>query len=104
MTAQEIYDTAPIGSVIRYADGADKPPARYRQKLRAWESRNGLAKLTEKHPGAPGRAPAHFVLTVDHGWLVTNTLYRLDSRLRFDIVSKPPVHNPPEPAAPATPA
>ena len=102
MTAQEIYDSVPIGARLRFSDGQPKPKLRFVQKLRAWESRNGFGKLTEKHR-PDGGAPAYFVLTTDLGWLKINTLYRLDSRLRFDVVFMPPgaetsVHNAPGPS------
>ena len=45
MSAQHIYDHAPLGSLIKYADGAPKPPARFTRKLRDWESRNGVGRL-----------------------------------------------------------
>ena len=33
MSAQSIYDTAPLGSLIRYSDGTKEPPARHTRKL-----------------------------------------------------------------------
>lgn len=89
MTAQEIFDSVPIGARLRFSDGQPKPAARFRQKVRAWDGRNGCATLTEKH-GPDAGAPPYFVLTNDLGWLKVNTLYDLDSRLRFDVVSLPP--------------
>ena len=46
MSAHTVYDCASLGSVIRYFDGTARPPARFRKKLSAWESRNGAGRLT----------------------------------------------------------
>lgn len=35
MSAHTIYDSASLGSVIRYSDGTPKPPVRFRKKLSA---------------------------------------------------------------------
>ena len=52
-TARDIYDTAPIGSVITFSDGSPKPPDRgYRRSraLETWRCRNGRGKLVAKSP------------------------------------------------------
>jgi len=58
LSAREIYDIAPLGSLIRFSDGAPEPPARHRRKRTAWLSNNGAARLVRKTPadhlsGAP---------------------------------------------------
>jgi len=40
VSAQHIYTSAPLGSLIRYSNGKPRPPARFRRKLRAWEHEN----------------------------------------------------------------
>lgn len=50
MSAQTIFDTAPLGSVIRYSDGQPKPPESHRKKLAAWTDRNGVGRLVKKEP------------------------------------------------------
>ena len=50
MSAHTIYDCASLGSVIRYCDRTARPPARFRKKLSAWESRNGTGRLAKKEP------------------------------------------------------
>ena len=40
MSAQLIYDLAPLGSLVRFSDGAPRPPERHRKKLAALETRN----------------------------------------------------------------
>ena len=36
MSAQLIYDHAPLGAIIRYSDSTPRPPKRHRRKLQAW--------------------------------------------------------------------
>lgn len=50
MSAQHIFDAAPLGALIRYADGQPKPPARFNRKLAAWEHSNGVGRLIGKRP------------------------------------------------------
>lgn len=49
MSAQLIYDLAPLGAVIRFSDGTPRPPERHRKKLAAWEHRNSGGRLIRKH-------------------------------------------------------
>jgi hypothetical protein len=58
MSAHIVYDTAPLGALIRYSDGTPRPPARFAKKLAAWERRNGLGRLVRREP-ASGRPIAH---------------------------------------------
>ena len=51
MSAQLIYDHAPLGAIIRYSDGMPRPPERHRRKLQAWENRNNTGRLVKKMPG-----------------------------------------------------
>ena len=50
MSAQHIYMSAPLGSIIRYSDGTPKPPARFKRKFAAWENNNGGGRLVRKTP------------------------------------------------------
>ena len=50
MSAQLIYDLAPLGSLVRFSDGAPRPPERHRKKLAAWEHRNSGGRLIRKQP------------------------------------------------------
>ncbi len=65
MRAQQIFDTAPLGSLIRFSNGEPRPPARFTRKLRAWENENGVGRLVEKRPAyiaATYRSAAGFTL------------------------------------------
>ena len=48
MSAQLIFDTAPLGAIIRYSDGSPHPPERHRRKLQAWERRNNTGRLVNR--------------------------------------------------------
>ena len=50
MSAQHIYVSAPLGSIIRYSDGAPKPPVRFKRKLAVWENNNSGGRLVRKTP------------------------------------------------------
>ncbi len=65
MSAHIVYDSVPLGSVIRYSDGAPKPPERFRKKLAAWGRRNSVGRLIRKEPPherATYTSPACFTL------------------------------------------
>ena len=48
MSAQSIYDQAPIGALIRYSDGTPRPPQRFKNKRAAWENNNNVGRLVRK--------------------------------------------------------
>jgi hypothetical protein len=98
MSAQTIFDTAPLGSLISYSDGKPKPPARFVNKLRAWQRSNGIGRLIRRDApihwstyASPAGITLHqgdfasggvVVMTVHHTYLVT-------SDLAFAIVARP---------------
>lgn len=100
MSAHNVYDNAPLGSLIRYSDGAPKPPARFTKKLAAWQSRNGVARLVKKEPHRDRptyTSPASITLLEDDfasGGVVLVKVMRthsVDSDLCFEIIERPPV-------------
>jgi hypothetical protein len=100
MSAHIVYDSAPLGSLIRYFDGTPKPPARFRKKLSVWESRNGAGRLVRKEPPRPRAtysSPAHFTLHEgdfgEGGTIVVSVrrTYSVESDLRFEIVERPAI-------------
>ena len=65
MSAQSIYDQAPIGALIRYSDGTPRPPQQFKHKLAAWENNNNVGRLVRKaapHTIGNHTAPASFTL------------------------------------------
>jgi hypothetical protein len=98
MSAHTIYDCASLGSKIRYSDGTPKPPARFRKKLSAWESRNGSGRLVRKEPPrsrATYSSPACFTLhegDFGQGGIIVVSVRRtwsIESDLCFEIVERP---------------
>ncbi|TIP72061.1 MAG: hypothetical protein E5X53_27125 [Mesorhizobium sp.] len=99
MYAHTIYDCASLG-IIRYSDGTARPPARFRKKLSAWESRNGTGRLVKKEPPrsrATYSSPACFTLhegDFGQGGTVVVSVRRtwsVESDLRFEIVERPSI-------------
>ena len=97
MSAHIVYDAAPLGSMIRYSDGAAKPPSRFTKKLAAWESRNGAGRLLKKEPPkarATYCSPAYFTLhegDFGQGGIIVVSVrrtYSVESDRRFDIVER----------------
>jgi hypothetical protein len=100
MSAHLVYDTAPLGSVIRYFDSTPKPPSRFRKKLSAWEGRNGTGRLVKKEPPrsrATYSSPAYFTLHEgdfgEGGTVVVSVrrTYSVESDLHFQIVERPSI-------------
>lgn len=99
MSAHIVYDTAPLGALIRYSDGTPKPPARFAKKLAAWERRNGLGRLVRKEPPRDRPAycaPASIILNEGNfaASVILVTVMRqhsLDSDLRYEIVERPTI-------------
>ena len=98
MSAQYIYATAPLGSLIRYSNGEQRPPERFRRKLAAWNNDNGTGRLVERYPGQVTdnyRSPAHFMLhlaTYGSQGVIVMTVrraYSVESPLNFEIVDTP---------------
>ncbi|WP_376706194.1 hypothetical protein RQ479_33130 (plasmid) [Mesorhizobium sp. ISC25] len=100
MSAHTIYDCASLGSVVRYCDGTAWPPARFRKKLSAWESRNGTGRLVKKEPPrtrATYSSPACFTLhegDFGQGGIIVVSVRRtwsVESDLRFEVVERPSI-------------
>ena len=98
MSAQYIFDTAPLGAIVRFSDGAPRPPERFKRKLADWKDRNGTGRLTRKSPaverGGSGY-PAGFALHLgsygsnDVIVLVVTRHFLVTSSLHFEIAEIP---------------
>lgn len=95
LTAQQIFDSAPLGAIIRYSDGTPRPPDRFKHKLHTWKSNNASGRLMSKRKSSGPRYPDGFKLhTGDYGSrgvviLSTNILLSVTSSLRFEIEQLP---------------
>jgi hypothetical protein len=94
LSAQQLYDAAPLGALIRFSDGVAEPPQRHRRKHAAWRSSNGTGRLVRKAP--PKQAlPACFTLhagdfgTADVTIVKAYRVFAVTSPLAFAIVDKP---------------
>jgi len=94
LSAREIYDIAPLGSLIRFSDGTPEPPARHRRKRIAWISNNGAARLVRKNPADHLSGPS-FALNlgnVGSGDVTVVEAYRIitiASVLSYAILERP---------------
>ncbi len=97
MSAQHIYDSAPLGSLIRFSNGEPRPAARFTRKLRAWNEENGMGRLVDRSAGRAGAypSPATFALHLGNYdsqgtiVMVVRRIYTVDSALRFEISEQP---------------
>lgn len=98
-TAQAIFDTAPLGAIIRYQDGTPKPPARFNRKVQAWERFNGTGQLVKKEPasqlGTYELAASFTLFKGDFGSggivvIKAFETFSVTSRLQFDVTRTPP--------------
>ena len=98
MSAHQVYDNAPLGSLIGYSDGTPKPPPRFTKKLAAWQSRNGVARLVKKEPQrdrptytSPASITLHEGDFASGGVVLVKVLrtHSVDSDLRFEIIERP---------------
>ena len=99
MTAQRIFDLAPIGSIVAWSDGTPRPPERHKKKLDAWRANNArgrlIAKQEERRLGAVA-IPAGFTLhetDLASGGVIVMKVFRtftVTSSLCFEVVERPP--------------
>jgi len=94
LSAQQLYDTGPLGALIRFSDGAAEPPQRHRRKHAAWRSSNGTGRLVRKAPQKQA-LPASFTLHVgdfgsaDVTVVKAYRVFAVTSPLSFAILDKP---------------
>jgi hypothetical protein len=92
-SARHIYDSAQLGSLVRFYDGTPEPAARDRNKRAAWSNANGTGRLVRKTPASDLSVPG-FKLHVGElgGELAIAQAHRaflVSSDLRFAILAKP---------------
>lgn len=100
MSAQLIYDLAPLGAIVRFSDGRPRPPDRHRKKLSAWENTNSGGRLIRKeaeHRVGNTTIPASITLHQgDYGSrdVIVLRVFRafsVDSDLRFVVTEQPAI-------------
>ena len=102
MSAQLIYDLAPLGAIVRFSDGTPRPPDRHRKKLSAWEKTNSGGRLIRKqaeHCVGNTAIPASITLHQgDYGSrdVIVLRVFRtfsVDSHLRFVVTERPAIRS-----------
>jgi len=100
MSAQQIYDNAPLGALIRYSDGTPRPPVRFKRKLAAWENSNSGGRLIRKVPARQvGNYPIPASIKLHKGdfasggviLMVIHQSFSVDTQLRFEVIETPPM-------------
>lgn len=100
MSAQTIYDNAPLGAIVRFSDGTKRPPERFNKKLSAWQQKNDTGRLVRKSPESVignHTSPAGFTLQtgdITSGAVVLVKVFRsfsTESPLRFEVTELPSI-------------
>jgi hypothetical protein len=100
MSAQTIFEHAPIGAIIAWSDGSPRPPERHRRKLDTWTINNSRGRLIRKQGTRDaGLLDPHVSFTLHEadygaGGVIAIRVHRTfapGSRLRFTIVDRPAV-------------
>lgn len=100
MSAQSIFDHAPLGAIIRYSDGTPRPPERHRRKLQAWQRRNNTGRLVKKqHATRVGDTAIAVSFTLHEGDYGTKAVivlkvfktFSIDSDLDFTVIELPAI-------------
>ncbi|MCK5746103.1 MAG: hypothetical protein KAH44_07795 [Oricola sp.] len=98
MSAQLIFDAAPLGAIVRYSDGTPRPPDRHRRKLQAWERHNNTGRLVKKKAATVvGQTTIPASFTLHEGDFGSNAVivlrvfrtFSVGSALEFSIVERP---------------
>ena len=90
-----IHSVGRLGAIVRFSDGAPKPPVRFTRKVRDWERRNGVGRLAAINDpyriGSPGTFTLHMGDYGANGLIVVrvNTVFTTDSLLTFEVVEEP---------------
>jgi len=100
MTAQRIFDLAPIGSIVAWSDGTPRPSDRHKKKLDTWRANNArgrlITKLAERRIGTvviPAGFTLHETDLATGGVIVMKVFktFSVASSLLFEVVGSPPI-------------
>lgn len=91
LTAVELVQVAQLGDLIRFSDGAPRPPERFNKKLSAWKNRNDVGTLTKIDTDGSHPSFTLHMGDLGAGGVILMRVYRtygLDSDLTFTIERK----------------
>ena len=100
MSAQLIYDLAPLGSIVAWSDGTPRPPKYHCNLLSSWKCRNDLGQLVQKLGqtvvGDISLPPSISLLLFDYGQIGPATLravrpFWLPCDLKFTVIERPAI-------------
>lgn len=98
MSAQIVFERAPVGAIISWTDGKPRPPANATEALSVWKEHNGYGQLVNKSvKPVMGQAiePGGFkVLVLDDAMRADHDnrqmhSFSADSDLAFRIIERP---------------
>lgn len=97
LSAQQLFDAAPLGAMVAFGDGSPRPPDRFKRKLQAWVGQNATGRLINRVAGDAERdIPAAFTLQLgvhrSDGVvvLIVQRTFSVRSTLSFDVIETPP--------------
>lgn len=98
MSVMNIYETAPIGALVRYTDLSAQPPANDEEASAAWKQRNGAGRLVRRSPPRPDMIwsssgtitlqPGDFPMNLEAA-MASRRDFSLDSDLSFQLIERP---------------
>ncbi len=98
MSAMNIYENAPLGSLVRYRDPGAQPPPNDEEAFAAWKQRNGVGWLVRRSPprldmiwsssGTITLQQGGFPMSLDAA-IAARQDFSLDSDLSFQIIEQP---------------
>ncbi|WP_315927487.1 hypothetical protein [Mesorhizobium sp. SP-1A] len=99
MSAHTIFEHAPIGAIVAWSNGTQRPPERRSRKLAAWKNDNSQGRLISKQGGHDigklgGGSFTMHEADFGGGVVVAIRVHRtfsVGSRLCFAIVERPPI-------------
>lgn len=98
MSVMNIYETAPIGALVRHTDSSTQPPANDEDAFAAWKQCNGVGWLVRRSPPRPEMIwSSSGTITLQQGGfpmsldvaIASRQDFSLDSDLSFQIIERP---------------
>lgn len=95
LTAEHVFHHIPLGAVLAYSDGTEKPPREHMQERNRWERHHGSGRLSRKDftatTDSTENGPTFRLLKFADGnifrWF---RLFPLRTSVRFALLERPP--------------
>lgn len=98
MSGENIFNNAPLGSIISWSDNTPRPPDRHKKKLALWKNNNGQGRLINKkrsrnigHYNSNPSMTFHEKDITSGSTIIMKTFrtFNIDSDLTFKIIEYP---------------